>query len=74
MSEQTRNLLDYMVICINEFAEQKKIGVKEAYLYLSEYKGLEFLSEFYEVEHTLSFDETVDDLTKICIRNGGAIA
>lgn len=74
MSEHTRNLLDYMVICISEFAEQKQIGTKEAYMYLSEYKGLEFLKEFYDVEHTLSFDDTIADLTKICMNNGGAIA
>lgn len=74
MSEQMRNLLDYIVVCINEFAEQKQIGTREAYLYLNEYKGIEFLHEFYDVEHTLSFDDTVEDLTKICSSNGGAIA
>ena len=74
MSEQTRNLLDYIVVCINEFAEQKQMETKEAYLYLSEYKGIDFLKEFYDVEHTLSFDDTISDLTKICINNGGSIA
>ena len=74
MSEQTRNLLDYIVVCINEFAEQKQMKTKEAYLYLNEYKGIDFLKEFYDVEHTLSFDDTIADLTKICINNGGSIA
>lgn len=74
MSEQMRDMLDYIVVCINEFAEQKQIGTKEAYLYLNKYKGLEFLNEFYDVEHTLSFDDAVDDLTKVCISNGGFIA
>ena len=74
MSEHTRNLLDYMVVCISEFAEQKKIETKEAYIYLSEYKGLDFLKEFYDVEHTLSFDDAVADLTKVCRNNGGTIS
>lgn len=74
MSEETRNILDYLVVCINEFAEQKQMETREAYLYLNEYKGLKFLQEFYDVEHTLSFDDAVEDVTKVCLRNGGAVA
>ena len=33
----------------------------------------QFLKEFYDVEHTLSFEEVLDDLTVICRRNGGAV-
>ena len=40
---------------------------------MKEYKGLEFLDECYEAEHTLSLDDAVEDLTIICKRNGGNI-
>lgn len=71
MSELQKNMVDYFVICVNEFAKRYNMGVKDAMLYLEKYKGLKFLEEFYDVQHTLSFDETVDDLTIICQRHGG---
>ncbi len=40
-------------------------------MYLYAYKGIEFIKENYDVEHTLSFDDAVDDLTLICRNNGG---
>lgn len=36
-------------------------------------KGIAFLKEHYEIEHTLSMQDAIDDLTHICRRNGGAI-
>ena len=45
--------------------------MRDAYIYLNRYKGIEFLKEFYDVEHTLSFDDTIDDLSAICRKNGG---
>lgn len=71
MSELQKNMVDYFVICVNEFAKRYNMGAKDAMLYLEKYKGLKFLEEFYDVQHTLSFDETVDDLTIICQRHGG---
>lgn len=38
------------------------------------FKGLEFVDEFYDIEHTLSFDEVVGDLTSYCVRMGGSLA
>ena len=42
MSKQEKNIINYIVICINEFAKQCKITSKEAYFYLRNYKGIEF--------------------------------
>ena len=66
--------MDYFVICINEFAKRYDIGAREAMAYLDKYNGLQFLEEFYDVQHTLSFDETVDNLTIVCQRHGGALS
>lgn len=73
MSEKEIKIINYIVICISEFAKQKSISTKDAYNYLKEYKGLEFLDECYEAEHTLSLNDAVEDLTIICKRNGGNI-
>lgn len=72
MTEQ-RKLINYTVACINEFADALDMGVKEAYRYLRDYKGIEFLKDFYEEEHLLSFDNVVEDLRALCRRNGGNI-
>lgn len=72
MANEEINILDYIVVCISEFASRYEMHMRDAYLYLTKYKGIEFLKEFYDVEHTLSFDETIDDLVAICRKNGGA--
>lgn len=73
MSKQEKNLINYIVICINEFAKQCKITSKEAYVYLRDYKGIEFLKENYEAEHTVGLDDAIDDLKQVCNNNGGDI-
>ena len=65
------NTINYLVICINDFAEHMGIAPKESYSYLAEYGGLDFLLEHYEIEHTLSLGDAIDDLTLICRNNGG---
>lgn len=73
MSDKEKTIINYIVICISEFAKQKLISTKEAYNYLKEYNGLEFLNECYEAEHTVSLNDAIDDLTEICKKNGGTI-
>ena len=34
-------------------------------------KALTFVNRFYNVEHTLSFEDVVEDLTAYCHRKGG---
>lgn len=73
MGKEDLNILEYIVVCISEFASRYKMHVRDAYVYLSHNKGIEFLKEFYDVEHTLSFDDVLDDLTAICRKNGGTV-
>ena len=73
MSELEKNMIDYFVICVREFAERYDLHAKDAVLYLDNYGGLDFLEEFYDVQHTLSFDDTVDSLTAICRKNGATL-
>lgn len=73
MPTETRNVLDYIVVCVNEFASRHGLLRQEAYQYLRQHNGIQFLRDFYDVEHTLSFDEAVEDLTTVCHRNGGML-
>jgi hypothetical protein len=63
----------YYTMCVSLFAKLKKISPKDAFNYLNTYKGIDFLVECYDAEHTLSPDDAVDDLTAICKNNGGTI-
>ena len=69
-----RKIIDYIVVCINEFANSKNLSQTEAFRYLYANKGIDFLEENYEIEHTLSLQEAVSDLSIICRNNGGMIA
>jgi len=73
MSNLLKNQIQYTVACISEFAQSKSLTKNQAFMYLLEYKALAFLEEFYDVEHTLSFEEAISDLTAICQQNGGKI-
>lgn len=73
MSKEEIKKINYIVICIDTFANQKSISKKKAYNYLKDYKGIDFLNECYEAEHTLSLNDAIEDLTEICKENGGTI-
>ena len=53
MSKLEQNQIRYAVACVSEFAKSKGLSKVQAFLYLFEHKALEFLNEFYDVEHTL---------------------
>lgn len=68
-----RRMIGYVVAAINEFAKTHKITTREASNYLTRFKGIDFIAEHYEAEHLLSFDDSVQDLTRVCFNNGGGI-
>lgn len=70
MSE-IKKRINYSVACVNEFAERFSISEKDAFEYLFLYKGIDFLKENYDIEHTLSIEDAIDDLILICRKNGG---
>lgn len=68
-----KNMVAYIIATINEFAKAHNISIREANNYLIRFKGIDFLTEHYNAEHLLSFDDSVEDLTQICLNNGGGI-
>lgn len=71
MSKETIDKIDYIIALITEFAQCHQLSTQQAYLYLRDHKGLDFVEEFYDVEHTQSFENSVEDLTFYCQRMGG---
>ena len=74
MSREQSNRIAYLVACVGAFAERHGLSNQSSYQYLRLYKGTDFLRDYYDIEHTFSIDEAVEDLTVICQRNGGALA
>jgi len=73
ITKQQTNIINYLVICVNDFAERFRMNSKAAYKFLSQYGGIDFLMQHYEIEHTLSLDDAVDDLERVCRNNGGVL-
>ena len=65
--------LSYIIAVISEFAQAHTLNLQQAYRYLMRYKGLEFIDQHYDIEHTLPFEDVIEDLTAYCKTNGGAI-
>ncbi len=65
--------IPYINTCIRRFARRYGLSLKKSALYLFQFRGLQFLDEFYPAEHLLSLDDAIDDLTKICKENGGTV-
>lgn len=63
----------YLIAVISEFAAKHTLTTPQAYRYLERFKELDFVNRFYDVEHTFSFEDVVDDLTAYCHRKGGAL-
>ena len=72
MREQKRKI-GFTVACVNEFANKHNLSAKEAFQYLFQFKGIAFIKENYDVEHTLDFETILEDLEILCKKNGGTL-
>lgn len=59
-----------VIIKMDSFPKDGPV-TKAAHEYLDQYKGLDFLVEFYGIEHLQSIEDAVDDLIVCCQNNGG---
>ncbi|MDR1992910.1 MAG: DUF3791 domain-containing protein [Nitrososphaerota archaeon] len=70
---KTYKILSYVVLCIKKFADAFNLSFIEAYRYLENYDGLQFIINHYEIEHTLSINDAIEDMQDICRKNGGLV-
>lgn len=66
-------MLEFLVALVSEFAARLGISQDVAYNYIREYQGLEYYFKHYNVLHTLSFEENVEDMIQVCANNGGKL-
>jgi len=65
--------LEFLISVTSEFSKKYTISVKQAFNYIKRFNGIKFLQEFYDIEHTQSYPDIVEDVKNICINNGGMI-
>lgn len=73
MSALDKNILCFLVALVAEFAKRFGISQDKAYNYIQKYNGLNYFFTHYPILHTLSFDENIDGLIKVCANNGGSL-
>lgn len=71
MSSTEKHKIEYLVALIFDFAKTYKIKQQQAFNYLKRFKGLEFYERHYNVMHTQSFEDSIEDLVRVCNKNGG---
>lgn len=72
-NERTEKKIGFTVVCVSEFAKQHNLSVQEAFRYLFKFKGIAFIKENYDVEHTLDLGTILEDLGVLCRKNGGML-
>lgn len=73
MSDKTRNVIDYIVTCVNDFSDAHGMSYISGFEYLSDHGGVAFLERNYDIEHTYPIDETIENLASVCRVNGGSL-
>ncbi len=70
---KTKDIIEYIVAIISDFAERYKLTDRQAYRYLKFHGAIPFLKDYYGIIHTLDFNEAVESVAQYCRREGGKL-
>ena len=73
LKDDIKDKVEWTVIFVLEFGRKYGLTMKQAFNYLSRFKGIEFIDRHYGYAHTQSFASMVDDVAEYCHRRGGAL-
>ena len=68
-----RYKIPYVNMCIRLFAMRFQLTLQDAADYLCQFKGIQFIDDYYSPEHLLPIEDTLNDLVAVCKNNGSAI-
>ena len=71
IDKETSDKVSFIAYIIPAFAEAYKMNVRDAYLYLKKYGGLDFLMKHWWALHTDNDIWAVHDIHEVCYKNGG---
>ena len=72
LNKETSDKISFISFIIPEFAAAFKMKISDAYRYLKQYGGLDFLHKHWWALHTDNEYYTLLDLYEVCYKNGGA--
>lgn len=71
---RSRDIIEYIVAVVNEFAARFNLTEQQAYRYINFHNGISFIEENYGIIHTLSFREVIDSVAMFCKNRGGKLS
>lgn len=72
--KEVQNRIAFTVMIVRDFGDLHHLTPRQAHNYLRQHKAMDYIDQFYDVEHTLSPADTVATLGVITKRNGGQLA
>lgn len=73
MARNIRDIIEYIVAVVGDFAAKHNLTDTQAYRYIKFHNGISFLEDNYGIIHTLGFDEAVESVAEFCRRTGGEL-
>ena len=71
LDKEISDKVNFMTFIIPEFAKSYKMNIQEAYLYLEQYGGMDYLDKCWWALHTDNPFWAVRDMFEVCKNNGG---
>lgn len=71
--QELKNQIEYIVMCVSEFAKRFKLTNQQAYAYLRRFSGIETIMKHYSIMHTLPLNDAIESLQTLCYRKGGRV-
>lgn len=73
MKYPVRDIIEYIIALVNEFAIKFGLSDRQAYNYIRRHHGISFIEQNYGIIHTLDFKEAVDSVALFCRKSGGKL-
>ena len=73
MKYNTRDIMEYIIALVNEFAKKFNLSDKQAINYIRNHQGVTFIEDNYGIIHTLDFQEAVESVALFCRKTGGLL-
>ena len=73
MQELEKDKIEYTVALVSNFAKKNSLSTTQAFNYLDRYQAIHFINQNYNIAHTLSFNDILEDLSLYCKNQGGIL-
>ena len=68
-----KDRIEYAVSLVSDFAKKYSLSTIQAFNYLDRFNAIDFVNQHYNITHTLSFAEVIDNLELYCKNRGGSL-